>query len=78
MDPQLEAFGAAVVAARKGRNMRQEDLAAHVGVSQSHISRIENGDSRLTETHRQIAIVLDISLDLLKPGAPGDSRASAA
>jgi transcriptional regulator with XRE-family HTH domain len=55
---------------RRLRNLKQDQLAEIVGISQPHISRLENGDEGPPlSLFREIAEALDVSLpDLLSPG----------
>lgn len=66
------SFGAHVRTAREGAGISQGELGLRVGVSGVQISRIESGKrGASTEVLVAIAVELNISLDLLKPDAPG-------
>ena len=56
--------GLRVRALRRGRNLRQADLAARSGISQQRISQIETGEARLWPGYRaRLATALGIAPD---------------
>ncbi len=62
-------LGIRIVAARKSKNMSQEQLAADSGIDRSHIGFIEQGRRKPTvSTLYKIASALDIKLENLFTG----------
>lgn len=62
----VTALGKRVKEYRKTRNYSAEKLGEMVGVTQSHITNIESGNSRASaEILVRIANALDVSLDML-------------
>ncbi|ACL77605.1 helix-turn-helix domain-containing protein [Ruminiclostridium cellulolyticum] len=52
--------------ARESKNLTQSELASRTGISQQHISMIENGERiGSVETLRELAKALDTSVDQL-------------
>lgn len=49
---------------RESRNVTQEDIAQHIGVSQQFISRVEKGTKQISlDLASDVADYLDVSLD---------------
>lgn len=49
---------------RESRNVSQEDVAQHIGVSQQFISRVERGTKQISlDLASDVADYLDVSLD---------------
>ena len=71
MEAKNERLGALIAALRERSRLTQADLARRVGVSQSHISRIESGSRTVCrERLRLIAGILKISpAELLRQAA---------
>ena len=56
------AIGSQIKTARKNKNYTQENLAEHLGVSITYVSKIERGDTRINlETLVKICNYLDVS-----------------
>ena len=66
LKPLLLREGAKIRAARKRRHLRQVDLGARASLSQPTISQLERGEGGTLslESWQQVAIVLDVPLDL--------------
>lgn len=61
-----KAVGQRIKAAREKKNMTQEDLAARIDISPTHVSVIERGTKiPRVDTFVSIANVLDVSADEL-------------
>jgi transcriptional regulator with XRE-family HTH domain len=60
----LKAVGQRIKAAREAKNLTQEELAALVSLSPTHVSVIERG-LKVTKLDTFIAIALDVSADTL-------------
>ena len=60
----LKAVGQRIKAAREAKNLTQEELAALVNLSTTHVSVIERGLTKL-DTFVAIANALDVSADAL-------------
>lgn len=62
-------LGTAIQKARKGKGLKQAQLAEIIKISRSYISDIENGRySPSIETLSKIAVCLDMDLNILKDG----------
>ncbi len=49
---------------RESRNVTQEDIAQHIGVTQQFISRVEKGTKQISlDLASDVADYLDVSLD---------------
>jgi len=68
----LSAVGARVRVERRRRDLKQVEMAAHVGVSRSYISDVERGRANLSlEVLWHIALCLQLpARDLLPEGLP--------
>lgn len=53
-------LGKAIKDLRKGQGLSQEELAAHAGLTQAALSRIENGNRPSEETLKKICKALNI------------------
>jgi transcriptional regulator with XRE-family HTH domain len=64
--PAVEAFGRQLVEARSRKGLSQRALAARVGMTQAHISKIEQGrtDLRLSSLI-ELARALDLDVQLI-------------
>lgn len=61
-------FGAQVRAARKSKNISQDQFALLAGIDRSYMGRIERGEINVTlEKVYQIAKALDCEVELLLP-----------
>lgn len=66
MSKRLLAMLPNLVAARKARRLSQEAVAAQLGITQSHYSKIERGEVGLSAAHALILTrTLEISLESL-------------
>ena len=71
----LKAVGQRIKSAREAKNLTQEELAALVNLSPTHVSVIERG-LKVTklDTFVAIANALDVSADIWKSGEKGKVR----
>ena len=60
----LKAVGQRIKSAREAKNLTQEELAALVNLSPTHVSVIERG-LKVTKLDTFVAIALDVSADTL-------------
>lgn len=66
-ESELRSFGALIVRKRMQRGISSEELAGRIGVSQSSLSRIENGGREPRfEIVRRLHRELDIADDVLR------------
>jgi transcriptional regulator with XRE-family HTH domain len=80
-DPDVQRglliIGQAVLRSRLGSSMTQRQLAFHVGLNQSTISRLERGQLRAMRFTSLARLINGVNLrpeDLLPGGPPGPSR----
>jgi len=70
-DAEVESFGSWLRQQRRSRSFSQQEFANHLGISAAHLSRVENGEKRLSEaTLSRIAELLGFeeSLVMLRAG----------
>lgn len=73
-----ETIGQRLARLRKERGITQVELAAELGVTQSHVSEWERGNLRLHgELIAAVAQLLDVTADELLGLSPSDERAPA-
>lgn len=67
--PPINQLGKAVKSLREQRNLTQWELAAHIGVAQSMISHIENGERNPSlEVVVKLAAFFETTIDALYTG----------
>jgi transcriptional regulator with XRE-family HTH domain len=79
--PQIRLVGQKIRQIRKSRHLTQSDLAARIGITQSDLSRMENGEYKVgLDTLFRILQVFELSMSQFfnEPSAEEPAAASAA